>query len=136
MWIHSTKTQIQHVILYSKINFKRSFKDFWYTKINLSQKYILNQNPCISNSYVKNHYATLCIKLLIESILFFSKTDNNIFTNHVVFFMKNIWKFRHQIPCKKCKIYNKYLSCFNVCLCFKFLVNYIQYHLISKYLSS
>ena len=76
------------MILYSKINFKRSFKDFWYTKINLSQKYILNQNPCISNSYVKNHYATLCIKLLIENILFFSKTDNNIFTKNVVFFMK------------------------------------------------
>ena len=39
MWIHSTRTQIQKVILYSKLIWKVRFKDFWYTKINLSQKY-------------------------------------------------------------------------------------------------
>ena len=36
MWIHNTRTQIQKVILYSKTNFNVHNKDFYYTKINLS----------------------------------------------------------------------------------------------------
>ena len=30
-------SQIQKVILFSKPGFKRSFKDFWYTRLNLPQ---------------------------------------------------------------------------------------------------
>ena len=43
MGVHNTITQIQKVILYSKIGLKRP-QDFWYTKINPSQKYLLNAN--------------------------------------------------------------------------------------------
>ena len=35
--IHSTRTQIQKMILYSKTGFNVRFKDFWYTKINPTQ---------------------------------------------------------------------------------------------------
>ena len=97
MWIHSTRTQIQKMILYSKSGFKRSFKIFLVYKNKSEsknsrtqiQKVILYSKPVLNVRY-KDFWKTKInlnqqnilwlhnSRTQIQKVILYSKSDLNV----------------------------------------------------------